>query len=111
MHVFYEQVRDFCRLMHEVLPGRASNMPERVTTALAVREFAENFLLCPGTDAARRCIERDFAGALGFARAVDGVNRQLQLGSYRLPRADEMPRTRFYVLSSAVQDYLQAIPV
>jgi len=67
-------------------------------------------LLCPTTESARCCIQKDFPGAMSFAMAMDGVNQKLQNGSFHLPAEWPPYQTRFYVLSCAVQEYICSLP-
>jgi hypothetical protein len=111
MHAFYNQVHEFCGMMHQELARRWQQLPEPSSSIETALAFTEKFLLCPTAESARACIARDFSGALSFASAVDEVNRSLERGEFELP--PEYPRfqTCFYVLSCAVQEHLRALHV
>jgi hypothetical protein len=109
MHVFYDQVHEFCRLMHQELARRVNTLPATPASTTTALVFAEKFLLCPTAESAKACIQRDFPGALGFASALDGVNQRIRDGGFELPAKWPAQQTKFYVLSCAVQDYLHSL--
>jgi hypothetical protein len=109
MHVFYSQVRDFCELMLAEIAGQMSHVPEPPASAGTAMAFTEKFLLCPTTDSARECIQRDLPGALNFAMALDAANRRIQSGLLQLPSDPPTCQTRFYVLCSIVQEHLRSL--
>jgi hypothetical protein len=109
MHPFYHQVHDFCQLMHEEIVRRDFRLPEPPATAAAALGFTEKFLLCPTLEAARDCIHRDLAGALHFAKALDGATRRLEQPGTGIPSGLPPYQTRFYILSATVQEYIQSL--
>jgi len=109
MHIFYNQVHDFCTLMLAEIAGQMSKVPEPPASAGVALAFTEKFLLCPTLDSARECIQKDLPGALNFAMALDAANRRVANGLLALPRDLPPSQTRFYVLCSIVQEHLRSL--
>ena len=110
MHAFYSQVQEFCVMMYEELAKRWDGLPETPVSPATAQEFMEKFVLCPTDESARSCIQSDFPGALSFAMAIEGVNQRILNGGLRLQEEWPAHQTRFYVLSCAVQDYIDSLP-
>jgi len=108
VHIYYDQVHEFCGLMIAAVRQAGTPPPAGPLAGERVSAFAEKLVACPTVEAARACIATDLDGALGFARAVDGLNRLIQAGSYVLPVLRSAHQPRFFVLGCAVQDYLAA---
>jgi hypothetical protein len=109
MHVFYNQVYDFCELMLAEISTRMNSVPEPPASARDALAFTEKFLLCPTLESARSCIQKDLPGALNFAMALDAANRRIKNGLAVIPVDATEHQTRFYVLGCVVQHHLNSL--
>ena len=106
--MFFSQLEEFCRLVQQEFLARfndVSDIPASSSQALA---FAETLMLCPTQEAAQLWISRELPAALSFVLAIQGMQRQLKLGTLKLPSEAPRFQTRFYLLALVVREYLES---
>ncbi|HEV2208970.1 MAG TPA: hypothetical protein VG167_09365 [Verrucomicrobiae bacterium] len=108
---FCAQVMRFCGAVREELTGRWEQLGDLPISLPSAVSFAESLLLCPTTESARACIQRDIPGALSFLFAVQGIQQRVEKGRGQLPTQGPEFQTPFFLLASAVQDYLESVAV
>jgi hypothetical protein len=105
---FFAQLEDFCRLVQEEFLSRFNELTSIPASAADAFSFTETLMLCPTEDAVRACIRKELTAALSFVLAIQGMQRKIQAGSFKLPAESPEHQTRFYLLAAAVRDYLEA---
>jgi len=98
-------------MVHEEFISRFHEFTSVPFSADAASAFVERLILCPTQEAARACVRKDLVGALSFVLALQGIQQRLEKNAFDLPA--QMPKfhTRFYLIASAVQDYLDSLRV
>lgn len=107
--IFFEQIVEFCQMAHEAFLAKFDTMAEVPISGSAALAFADRLLLCPTSEAARSCIQKDLIGALSFVMAVQGVQQRIQQNGSQLPFDAPQFQTRFYLLACAVREYMQSL--
>jgi len=105
--MFFAQLEEFCRLVQQEFLARFDEVTTISSSTVPALEFAETLLLCPTLEAARVCIGRELPAALSFVIAIQAMQKQLQKGRFSLPSKAPEYQTRFYLLASTVQEFLQ----
>jgi hypothetical protein len=106
--MFFTQLEEFCRLVQEEFLARFNEVSAIPTSAADALAFTETLMLCPTEDAVRVCIRRELTASLSFVLAIQGMQRKLRTGKFHLPDKTPEFQTRFYLLASAVRDYLES---
>ncbi|HWW02439.1 MAG TPA: hypothetical protein VNZ64_22265 [Candidatus Acidoferrum sp.] len=75
--------------------------------ALAI-PFTDALILCPTDEAAKSCVMKDMPGARAFINVAEVAIGDLKKGVIRLRPQRSEQQTRFYLLASVVQEYLEA---
>lgn len=104
--MFFAQLEEFCRLVQQEFLTKFNEVAEISNSSGRALAFAESLMLCPTVEAAQVCIRREFSGSLSFVLAIHAMQRQLQLGTLKLPAEPPKFQTQFYVLALVVRDYL-----
>ncbi|HLH56167.1 MAG TPA: hypothetical protein VKY92_21380 [Verrucomicrobiae bacterium] len=104
---FFGQLEEFCRLVQEEFLARFDEVTAIPASAIEALEFSETLILCPTLEAARISVRRELASALSFVLAIQGMQRRLQLGQFKLPTQAPAYQTHFYLLACTVQEFLQ----
>jgi hypothetical protein len=104
--MFFSQLEEFCRLVQQEFVARFNEVTEISNSSGHALAFAESLMLCPTVEAAQVCIRRELSGSLSFVLAIHAMQRQMQLGTLKLPTQAPKFQTRFYLLSLTVRDYL-----
>jgi len=104
--MFFAQIEDFCRLVQQEFVARFNEVADISNSTNRALAFTESLMLCPTTEAAQVCIRREFSDSLSFVLAIHGMQRQLQLGTFKLPTDAPKYQTRFYLLALMVREYL-----
>jgi len=104
--IFFAQLEEFCRLVQEEFLARFNEVSEISTSTADALGFAETLMLCPTREAARACIRRELMAGLSFVLAVQAMQRDIHLGTVKLPSESPEYQTPFYLLACAVQEYL-----
>lgn len=86
--------------------SEVSEIPGSNARALS---FAETLMLCPTREAAQIWIRRELPCALSFVLAIQGMQRQLQIGALKLPSEAPRYHTKFYLLAVTVREYLESL--
>jgi len=106
VNTFCVQLNEFCLMFQgEIL--RLQTIPASGPNANLAVGFSESLILCPTAEAARNCIRRDLAGARSFLVAADGVLRRLRTQRFEFPMDQPKHQTKFYLLSSGIDEFLQ----
>ncbi|HZR21053.1 MAG TPA: hypothetical protein VFE51_27465 [Verrucomicrobiae bacterium] len=107
--MFFAQLEDFCRMVQQEFVARFNEVSEIPGSNARALSFAETLILCPTREAAQTWIHRELPAALSFVLAIQGMQRQLQIGALKLPT--EVPRfqTKFYLLAVTVREYLESL--
>ncbi len=104
--MFFAQIEEFCRLVQQEFVARFNEIADISNSTNRALAFAESLMLCPTAEAAQVCIRREFSDSLSFVLAIHGMQRQLQLGTLKLPTDAPKFQTRFYLLAQTVREYL-----
>ena len=104
--MFFAQLEEFCRLVQQEFLVKFNEVNEISTSREHALAFAETLMLCPTQEAARTWIRRELPAALSFVMAIQGMQRQLQLGAFKLPSEAPEYQTHFYLLALTVRQYL-----
>lgn len=104
--MFFDQIEEFCRLVQQEFVARFNEIADISNSSNRASAFAESLMLCPTIEAAQVCIRREFSDSLSFVLAIHGMQRQLQLGTLKLPTDAPKFQTRFYLLAQTVREYL-----
>jgi hypothetical protein len=107
--MFFTQLEEFCRLVQQEFLARFNEVSEISTSTAPALAFTETLMLCPTQESARVWIRRELPAALSFVLAIQGMQRQLQLGNLKLPAEPPEYQTRFYLLASTVREYLESV--
>lgn len=105
--MFFAQIEEFCRLVQQEFVARFNEVAEISNSSGRALAFAESLMLCPTVEAAQVCIRRELSGSLSFVLAIHAMQRQLQLGTLKLPTEAPKFQTRFYLLALTVREYLE----
>ena len=105
--MFFGQLEEFCRFVQEEFLARFNEVTAIPTSAADALSFTESLMLCPTEEAARACIHRELTASLSFVLAIQGLQRSLRSGTFKLPSESPEYQTRFYLLASTVRDYLE----
>lgn len=104
---FFAQLEEFCRLVQQEFLARFDEIGNITNSTARALEFTETLMLCPTREAARLSIQRELQAALSFVLAVQRMQRQLQMGTFQLPKEAPEYQTHFYLLASTLQEFLQ----
>src|SRR6476646_8907491 len=97
--MFFSQLEEFCRLVQEEFVARFNDLTEISTSTTHALGFAETLMLCPTPEAARASIQRELPASLSFVMAIQSMQRQLKLGTFKLPSEIPEYQTRFFLLA------------
>ena len=106
--MFFGQLEEFCQMVQEEFLARFNEIATIPTSAADALAFTETLMLCPTKESARGCIRRELTASLSFVLAIQGMQRKLQSGEFQLPNESPEFQTHFYLLASAVREYLEA---
>jgi hypothetical protein len=107
--MFFAQLEEFCRLVQQEFVARFNEVAEISNSSDSALAFSESLMLCPTLEAAQVCIRRELSGSLSFVLAIHGMQRQLLLGTLKLPTEAPKFQTRFYLLALTVREYLGSL--
>ena len=96
-------------MVQEEFLDRFSEIKEIPTSSARAMAFTEILMLCPTHEAAGICIRRELCAALSFVIAIQAMQNSIQTGKLSLPAESPDYQTPFYLLASAVRDYLETL--
>lgn len=96
-------------MVQEEFLSRFNEIKEIPTSSARALAFTETLILCPTHDAARISIRRELCAALSFVVAIQAMQQSVQIGKLTLPSESPDFQTPFYLLASAVRDYLESL--
>jgi len=105
---FYTQLSHFDPMLREELSKDLDDSPIPASASIA-QNFAEKLMLCPTAEAATTCVRQDVAGAVSFVLAMQGLLQRIEKRTFQLTIQSPEHQTPFYVLASAVQEYLDSL--
>jgi hypothetical protein len=108
--MFFSQLAEFCRLVQEEFLANFSDIKEIPTSSIRAMAFTETLILCPTQESVCASIRRELPAALSFVMAIQAMQRLLQIGKFNLPSEKPEYQTPFYLLASAVREYLESVP-
>jgi len=109
--MFFSELEDFCRMVQQEFVARFNEVSDIPGSNELALSFAETLMLCPTREAAQTWIRRELPSALSFVLAIQGMQRQLQIGALKLPSETPRYHTKFYLLAVTVREYLQSLQV
>ena len=105
---FYTQLSHFDPMLREELSKNLDDSPITASANIALC-FAEKLMLCPTAEAATTCVRQDVAGAVSFVLAMQGLLQRIEKRTFQLATQSPKHQTPFYLLASAVQEYLDCL--
>ena len=105
LNAFCVQLSEFCVLFQREMLANGPALAGKASIASAL-SFSEKLILCPTAEAAQICIRRDLAGARSFLIAAEGVLKRIRRQRFEFARECPRCQTRFYLLSVAVEEFL-----
>jgi hypothetical protein len=107
--MFFAELEEFCRMVQQEFLARFNEVSAVPGSNARALSFAETLMLCPTREAAQIWIRRDLPSALSFVLAIQGMQRQLQIGALKLPSETPRYHTKFYLLAATVREYLESV--
>lgn len=106
--MFFVQLEEFCRMVQQEFLAKFDEVGDIATSRPRALAFTETLMLCPTQESARTWIRRELPEALSFVLAIQGMQRQIQLGTLKVASVVPLYHTHFYLLASTVREYLEA---
>jgi hypothetical protein len=106
--MFFAQLEEFCRLVHQEFVNKFNEVEGVSASTERALDFAETLMLCPTKEAACVWIQRQLRDALSLVLAIQNMQQQLQVGTFKLPSEAPKYQTRFFLLASTMRDYLRS---